>query len=181
MYNVGMRTEIRPYAQLSAYQFECDLNYLRLKKLFANFEQQDECTLVLRTHRQRTHRQEEGMCLDMRMLKCTRYTVELSIYLRLPVLPKRRHPHFIVHAYRDLWSAEIVSYQQRELHGLKEKHMLNRLLGKWLSYYTADNCEAYMGEHYDMGAPWLYSSKAANSARRGCASSLPTFFDAPLK
>lgn len=176
MYNAGMHTEIRPYAQLSAYQFECDLNYLRLKKLFANFEQQDKRTLVLRTRRQ-----EEGMRLDIRMLKCTRYTAELSIYLRLPALPKRRHPHFIVHAYRDLWSAEIVSYQQRELHGLKEKHMLNRLLGKWLSYYTTDNCEAYTGQHYDTGAPWLYSSKVANSARRGCASSLPAFFDAPLK
>jgi uncharacterized protein YqiB (DUF1249 family) len=115
--------------KLSEFQFQCDLNYLRLRKLFADGRQSP---LYLSMRHKNA---EKKMYLDIRSTKNSRYTHELSICLRLMAIPEHQHARFVVHIYRDVCSAEIIYYQDRALVDLREKYHLNRLLGKWLSRY----------------------------------------------
>ena len=118
--------------KLSEFQFQCDLNYLRLRKLLACGEQRHLCLSLGPTNKS------QGMYLGIRIVKNSRYTSELDIHLRLMEIPQHQHARFVVHVYQDVRSAEIVSYQNRALDGLREKYRLNQFLGKWLSRYLMD-------------------------------------------
>lgn len=130
MYNAAMIHKKKAGVRLSEYQHECDLNYLRLKRLLADFKEAGSQHLVLSP---RTGTEGADMHMDLHTLQSSRYTTKLSIYLHLSALPKHKSAHFVVHAYRDVWSAETVLYQRQQIDCLQERHQLNCILGKWLS------------------------------------------------
>lgn len=121
---------------LSAYQAECDFNYLRLKKLMGNFELTAKNWVLNAGRDQNRHTKH----LSISTIRDSAYTIKLSIELALTNRPKKK-VYLEVHVYRDVWSAEIIRYQHKNISDFEQRYQLNRFLGKWLRHYLTSGIE----------------------------------------
>lgn len=126
---------------LGRYMAECDINYLRLMRLFPDFQNRESRRIALDVEGKRS--------LVLRVQERTRYTTLLDVNEQLHGGADKIWffaPLLRVRLYHDARSAEVVSfegnrkpvpkcdYPNPRMHHRDEKAQWNHFLGEWLSH-----------------------------------------------
>lgn len=136
-----MAVRKRYKVDLGRYMAECDTNYLRLLRLFPDFDSRESRTIALGGEGKRT--------LEMRVQERTRYTTLLDVTEHIVGADDSKwfsSPLLKVRLYHDARSAEVVSfagarkpfpkcdYPNPRMHQRDEKAQWNHFLGEWLAH-----------------------------------------------
>ena len=115
----------------------CERNYMRLMQLFPDYE----------TANFKEFHLDSGQRVRVEVAQRCRYTTMLAIHQQGGVLPAWiAPPRFEVHAYHDVWMAEVIGFQSLRrakprydypnaaMYAKDEKLQQNRFLSEWLDY-----------------------------------------------
>lgn len=124
-------------------------NYIKIKKLCANFKNLDEHSVS---------QIEKGLDLHLRVLERNKYTITINLTYAFANLPEepRNYPNVVVRIYFDAMQAEVLHRVTRlkspnsgNRSHLRNKWRDNRFLFKWLTFclhqghsFKVKNCSA---------------------------------------
>ena len=120
-------------------QAECDINYLRLMKLFPDWQVCDSCEFALELAGF------DSCLVEITVCERNPYTTALLIKQQDMLLPWVKGPALQVRVYHDAKMAEVVAcdthrnlhpkymYPNKNMYQPDEKAQLNKFLGEWLA------------------------------------------------
>ncbi len=129
----------RVITDLAGMQAECEINYLRLMKLFPEWKVWDRCEFALELCGF------DSCLVQIMVQERNPYTTSMLIQQQDMLLPWLTGPELQVRVYHDAKMAEIVAcdkhrnlhpkynYPNKNMYQPDEKAQLNKFLGEWLA------------------------------------------------